>query len=238
MKLLSVFFTGWGSLVIEGENFLKIAFGSERVGSAGEPILFTCNSKPMLRLKFWNYDLLRVGLIRQPLCIMYIPSSKRSQMGLYPQTSYFTTSSLFPGESLIIITSITLDRFLVVTLRLSLQTICDYEANTNISRHFMAFTRGFRNGLSLFSFYDTCYLRNFIVVYSNLNFVPLENVCTLSSPGYSTTPLSPRTEQRGVNLLYVMWRRNKVISATSIHTYITLFSKAGQEYATYKLMWT
>lgn len=85
MKLLSVFFTGWGSLVIKGENFLKIAFGSERVGSAGEPILFTCNSKPMLRLKFWNYDPLRVGLIRQPLCIMYIPSSKRSQMGLYPQ---------------------------------------------------------------------------------------------------------------------------------------------------------
>ena len=45
-------------------------------------------------------------------------------------------------------------------------------------------------------------------------------------------------EQRGVNLLYIMWCRNKVISATSIHTYITLFSKAGQEYATYKLMWT
>ena len=196
MKLLSVFFTVWGSLVIEGENFLKIAFGSERVGSPGEPILFTCNSKPILGLKFWNYDLLRVGLIRQPLCIMYIPSSKRSQMGLYPQTSYFTTSSLFPGESLIIITSITLDRFLVVTLRLSLQTICDYEANTNISRHFMAFTRGFRIGLSLFSFYDTCHLRNLIVVYSNLSFVPLENVCTLSSPGYSTTPLSPRRTER------------------------------------------
>lgn len=52
MKLLSVFFTGWGSLVIKGENFLKIVFGSERVGSAGEPILFTCNSKPMLGLKF------------------------------------------------------------------------------------------------------------------------------------------------------------------------------------------
>lgn len=155
MKLLSVFFTGWGSLVIKGENFLKIVFGSERVGSAGEPILFTCNSKPMLGLKFWNYDLLRVGLIRQPLCIMYIPSSKRSQMGLYPQTSYVTTSSLFPGDSLVIITSITLDRFHVVTLWLSLQTSCDYEANTNISRHFMAFTRGFRNGLSLISFYDT-----------------------------------------------------------------------------------
>lgn len=196
MKLLSVFFTGWGSLVIKGENFLKIVFGSERVGSAGEPILFTCNSKPMLGLKFWNYDLLRVGLIRQPLCIMYIPSSKRSQMGLYPQTSYFTTSSLFPGDSLVIITSITLDRFLVATLRLSLQTSCGYEANTNISRHFMAFTRGFRNGLSLISFYDTCHLRNFIVVYSNLNFVPLENVCTLSSPGYSTAPLSPRRTER------------------------------------------
>lgn len=81
-------------------------------------------------------------------------------------------------------------------LRLSLQTSCDYEANTNISRHFMAFTGGFRNGLSLFSFYDTCHLRNFIVVYSNLNFVPLENVCTLSSPGYSTTPLSPRRTER------------------------------------------
>ena len=194
MKLLSVFFTGWGSLVIEGENFLKIAFGSERVGSAGEPILFTCNSKPMLRLKFWNYDLLRVGLIRQPLCIMYILSSKRSQMGLYPQTSYFTTSSLFSGDSLVIIHHS--GQISCRDLRLSLQTICDYEANTNISRHFMAFTRGFRNGLSLFSFYDTCHLRNFIVVYSNLNFVPLENVCTLSSPGYSTTPLSPRRTER------------------------------------------
>ena len=130
------------------------------------------------------------------MCIMYILSSKRSQMGLYPQTSYFTTSSLFPGDSLVIITSITVDRFLVVILRLSLQTSYDYETNTNISRHFMAFTRGFRNGLSLFSFYDTCHLRNFIVVYSNLNFVPLENVCTLSSPGYSTTPLSPRRTER------------------------------------------
>ena len=85
---------------------------------------------------------------------------------------------------------------LVVILRLSLQTSYDYETNTNISRHFMAFTGGFRNGLSLFSFHDTCHLRNFIVVYSNLNFVPLENVCTLSSPGYSTTPLSPRRTER------------------------------------------
>ena len=156
-------------------------------------------------------------------------------MGLYPQTSYVTTSSLFPGDSLVIITSITLDRFHVVTLWLSLQTSCDYEANTNISRHFMAFTRGFRNGLSLISFYDTCHLRNFIVVYSNLNFVPLENLCTLSSP---VQPHFHQEEQRGVNLLYIMWCRNKVIIATSIHTYITLFSKAGQEYATYKLMWT
>ena len=67
------------------------------------------------------------------MCVMYILSSERFQMGLHPQLSYFTTSPLFSGVSLVIITSIGVDRLLVVTLRLSLQTGSNPKANTNIS---------------------------------------------------------------------------------------------------------
>ena len=126
------------------------------------------------------------------MCVMYILSPERSQMGLHPQISYFTTSPLFSGVSLVIITSIGVDRLLVVTLRLIL-TI----RPTQI--FLVNFTGGFRNGPSLLSFHDICHQRNCIVIYSNLNFVPHENVlCTSSSPGHSTTPRSPiagRTER-------------------------------------------
>ena len=142
------------------------------------------------------------------MCVMYILSPERSQMGLHPQISYFTTSPLFSGVSLVIITSIGVDRLLVVTLRLIL-TI----RPTQI--FLVNFTGGFRNGLSLFRFmiYVTSVTVSLFILILTLCHMKMYYALHHHQVTVQPHIHQLQVEQRGVNQLNMIWYRNKVIRA-------------------------